>query len=505
MISVRKILDRLTRSSLLAGTVLAALLFGASPASAQSAPPLGRVQSFAVLGGSAVTAAGPAGTVIGGDVGSAPTPSVSGFPPAVVTAGFTIYTAANAVTAGARLDAGTAFTNLAGQTCPAANIIAGGNLGGLNLGPGVYCMPTGNLTGTLTLTGSATDVWVFQMTLDTLTTASASQVVMAGGANACNVFWQVSSSATLGSGSTLRGNIFSGASISLGTTSHVIGRTIAGTGAVTLDGGNHVDTCATAGPGLAAPTLTTTVASSGVTLGAAISDTATLSGGGIGSAAPTGTIIFTLFGPNDATCATAAIFTSAVTVNGNGTYTSGSFTPSVIGTYRWIATYSGDANNAPTATACGDANETVIVSAALNTPTLSTVASPGVAFGGAIFDTATLSGGAAPTGTITFSLYGPNDPICDTTAIFTSTAIVSGNGTYTSASSTPLAIGTYRWRAGYSGDANNAAVLTACADVSESVIVSSPAAAGIPTLSGWGLMTLMVLVVLASIYRLRRL
>jgi hypothetical protein len=143
----------------------------------------------------------------------------------------------------------------------------------------------------------------------------------------------------------------------------------------------------------------------------------------------------------------------------------------------------------------------------LATPSLSTVASPGVTLGAPVFDTATLSGGLAPTGTITFNLYGPNDAICDSTSKFTSTAIVNGNGTYTSASFTPFAIGTYRWRAGYSGDANNAAMLTACADVSESVIVSvlQPGVAGIPTLSGWGLMTLMVLVVLASIYRLRKL
>jgi hypothetical protein len=139
------------------------------------------------------------------------------------------------------------------------------------------------------------------------------------------------------------------------------------------------------------------------------------------------------------------------------------------------------------------------------TLTLRTVASPGVTLLAPIFDTATLSGGLAPTGTITFNLYGPTDPICGSTAIFASTAIVNGDGIYTSASFTPSAIGTYRWRAGYSGDANNAALLTACADVSESVVVSAPGSfAGIPTLSGWGLMTLMVLVVLASIYRLRK-
>jgi hypothetical protein len=231
---------------LVASVAFAALLYGPSHALAQVAPPLGSVQTFAVLGGSGVTAAGPAGTVISGDVGSAPTSTVTGFPPAVVTAGYTVYTADNAATAAARADATGARGNLAGQVCPPANNIAGGILGGLNLVPGVYCMPAGDLTGTLTLTGGASDVWVFQMTGSTLTTAGASQVVMGGAANPCNVYWQVSSSATLGAASTFRGNLFSGVSIGVGTTTNVIGRTIAGSGAVTLDGTNTVGGCSAA-------------------------------------------------------------------------------------------------------------------------------------------------------------------------------------------------------------------------------------------------------------------
>lgn len=243
---------------------LAALFYGPSTAWAQAAPPLGAVQPFGVLGGSAVTAAGPAGTVISGSVGSAPTSTVSGFPPAVVTAGFTVYTAADAVTAAARAGATTAYLNLAAQSCPAPNVIAGGILGGLNLGPGVYCMPAGDLTGTLTLTGGAADVWVFQMTGSTLTTAGASQVVMGGAANACNVYWQVSSSATLGAASTFRGNIFSGVSIGIGTTANVIGRAIAGSGAVTMDGSNTVGGCSAAP---VPPTITKAFSAVSITAG----------------------------------------------------------------------------------------------------------------------------------------------------------------------------------------------------------------------------------------------
>jgi hypothetical protein len=111
-----------------------------------------------------------------------------------------------------------------------------------------------------------------------------------------------------------------------------------------------------------------------VALGGTISDTATLGGGGIGAAAPTGTITFTLYAPNDPTCSSPAIFTSTAPVNGNGTYSSTPFTSSAIGTYHWIANYGGDLNNAPTANLCNAANELVVVttsSGSNSIPTLS--------------------------------------------------------------------------------------------------------------------------------------
>jgi hypothetical protein len=115
-------------------------------------------------------------------------------------------------------------------------------------------------------------------------------------------------------------------------------------------------------------TALTTLASPAVTLGGAISDTGTLSGG----IAPTGTITFNLYGPDNATCAGPAIFTSTVSVNGNGIYSSASFTPTTAGIYRWIANYSGDANNPGTANACNAPGESVGVGvAAASIPTLS--------------------------------------------------------------------------------------------------------------------------------------
>jgi len=108
--------------------------------------------------------------------------------------------------------------------------------------------------------------------------------------------------------------------------------------------------------GLNQPTISTN-ASASVLVGGQIHDTATLAGG----FDPTGTITFRLYGPNDATCTGGAIFTSSVAVDGNGDYDSAAFTATEAGTYRWIATYSGDSNNAAVAGACNDANESVIV------------------------------------------------------------------------------------------------------------------------------------------------
>ena len=126
-----------------------------------------------------------------------------------------------------------------------------------------------------------------------------------------------------------------------------------------------------AGGGACASSLTTQVSSSSITLGQQTFDTATLSNG----FGQTGTITFRLFGPNNGTCAGTPIFTSIQAVGGNNTYSSTSFTPTAVGTYNWIASYSGDANNPATANACGDANESVTVNA-VPTPTPSPTATP---------------------------------------------------------------------------------------------------------------------------------
>ena len=223
-------------------------------------------------------------------------------------------------------------------------------------------------------------------------------------------------------------------------------------------------------PMLPAKTTMTTTATSTQTAGGAIQDSAALSGG----RNPTGTISFSVYGPDDARCSGTATPAGSATVTGNGTYLSTAVTETAAGTYRWIARYSGDANNAGFAGACGATGETSTVTKA--SPLVTTDASASVPAGGQIFDTAHLTGGVSPTGAITFTLYGPDNANCSGTPAFTGSVAVSGNGDYRSASLTADQAGTYRWIATYSGDVSNAARSTRCNDPNESSQVTPPLA-----------------------------
>ena len=209
---------------------LAVFLCMVRSASAQVAPPLGTAASFAVLGGQTVTNTGP--TIINGDLGVSPGSAITGFPPGIVNG---TSHAADAVALQAQSDLTTAYNNLAGQPCTAD--LTGQNLGGMTLTSGVYCFTSSaQLTGILTLNGqgNANAVFIFKIG-STLTTASSSSVILTNSASPCNVFWQVGSSATLGTGSQFRGNILALASITVTTGVSVSGRALARNGAVTLD------------------------------------------------------------------------------------------------------------------------------------------------------------------------------------------------------------------------------------------------------------------------------
>jgi hypothetical protein len=207
--------------------ILVGLVGGASAAA--TAVPLGTADSFAVLAGAGITNTGP--TTVTGDLGTFPTTSMTGI--ASITVNGANH-AGDSVTQGAKTDLITAYNTAAGEG-PINPIAA--DLGGLTLAPGVYNSASSvGLTGTLTLNagGDPNAVFVFQAG-SSLTTASGSQVSMINGAQSCNVFWQVGSSATLGTGSSFRGTIIALTSITVTTGATVDGRVLARNGAVTLD------------------------------------------------------------------------------------------------------------------------------------------------------------------------------------------------------------------------------------------------------------------------------
>jgi hypothetical protein len=236
----------------------AALLYGSVPALAQAAPPLGVVQQFSVFGNSAVTGSTGTGTMVNGDVGSSPTPSISNFPPSSVLPPFTLHLANDTTVQQAHTDAITAYNALAAQG--PGTVLNPPELDGRTLTSGIYSFQGGAAdlaaTGTLTLNG--TGIFVFQVD-STLTANVGSQVI--GTANPCNVYWRVGSSATL-NGNSFFGNVIALASITVASTDALSGRAIiagpgSSGGAVTMpgSGGNMIGGCASAAPIAAVPTL----------------------------------------------------------------------------------------------------------------------------------------------------------------------------------------------------------------------------------------------------------
>ena len=242
--------------------------FGTQSALAATTVNLGTASSFAVLAGSAITNTGP--TVISGDIGISPGTSVTGFPPGSQSTGTTQV--ADGVSLGAENDLITASNNAAGQT---PFVTVSGDLGGTTLVAGVYRSTSSmGLTGTVTLNGAGNpdSVFIFQAG-STLTTASTSTVLLENGAQACNVFWQVGSSATLGTTTNFAGSILATTSITLNTGATVNGRVLAIGGAVTMDDNTiTVPTCL-----LSSSTTTSTLAGGSTTSTTAPSTTPTTS------------------------------------------------------------------------------------------------------------------------------------------------------------------------------------------------------------------------------------
>jgi hypothetical protein len=256
----------------------------ATPAgAAATAIDLGTASSFAVLAGSGITNTG--ATTITGDVGTFPTPAMTGLNTVVLTGA---NHADDAVTQQAKVDLTTGYNQAAASGPPT---LVATELGNTTLTPGVYQSGTLGITGTLTLDtqGNPDAVFVFQAA-STLITASASTVVILGGATACNVFWQVGSSATLGSDSLLVGSVLAETSITANDGATIQGRLLARNGAVTLQHNTITTRTCAAITGAATPAVGT---GGGAVPAAASSGSPTSAGTPRGSSTATATPVTT--------------------------------------------------------------------------------------------------------------------------------------------------------------------------------------------------------------------
>lgn len=271
--------------------LLLSLVPVAGAAGAQPTVGLGTADPFAVLGGSTVTNTGP--SVVNGDLGLSPGTAVTGFPPGTLNGTFHVT---DAVAAQAQSDATTAYNDAAGRT---PSTVAPADIGGQVLKAGVYKSAAAmGLTGDVTLDaeGDPSAVFIFQIG-SALTTASSSRVVLANGADSCNIFWQVGSSATLGTNSQFRGTVIALTSVTATTGATIEGRALARNGAVTLDSNTITRSgCASAAAGTPTP--------SGPAPGGGTSPGAGTTAPGAGTTTPgsTGTATLTPGTPRAGTC-----------------------------------------------------------------------------------------------------------------------------------------------------------------------------------------------------------
>lgn len=364
------ILIILVLSLALAGNVYARPL-------AATSPNLGAADSFAILAGTPNITNVPTSQITG-DVGLSPAAGAGiGLTAAQVTG--TIYTVDATGPAGsvknpayltnAKKALVTAYNRLSStDNVPCTTTYTGvKDLVGLTLVPGVYCAGSSfALSGTLILddTDNAGGVWIFRSPSTSIADGTAKVQFLNGTGSSCNVWWKVTSSATLGTGTVFIGNIIALTSITLKSGATLDGRALARNGAVTLANNTITRPVCSA----AALALTTT-ASGPVTVGANITDTAHLTGG---TGLVGGTITFDVFAPGDTTC-NAPIAVAGGPVNGSGSYTSASYPTTLVGNYRWIAHYN-SGGEVPTIlnTACNDSGETSLVTA-VGVPTATAV------------------------------------------------------------------------------------------------------------------------------------
>jgi hypothetical protein len=266
---------------LVPGLVLAGAMTNSALAATPTTVNLGTAASASVLAGAGVTNSG--STILPSDLDTYPSSAITGFPPGLVIAPGTEH-AGDAVAQQAQSDLTIAYNSAA--AAPKTADVTGVDLGGHTLTEGVYNASSSlALTGQLTLNGGPSSVFIFQAGT-TLVTASNSSILLTGGALACNVFWQVGSSATVGADTTFVGNILASMSISLDTGATVQGRALARTGSVTLlsnvftNPGCNTTTPPTTAPPTTAPPTTTVPSSTGTGSSGGGSSTGGFSGSG---------------------------------------------------------------------------------------------------------------------------------------------------------------------------------------------------------------------------------
>ncbi|MGO4254549.1 ice-binding family protein [Paenarthrobacter sp. TAF1] len=311
-----------------------------SPAFAATPVNLGTAGSYSVLAATTVTNTGP--TTLQGDLGLSPGTAITGFPPG--TAAGTIH-AADAVALQAQSDLTNAYNNAAGQALTAS---VSGDLVGQTLTEGVYKSTSSlALSGQLTLDGQGNpaSVFVFQVA-STLITASASSIIFTNGAQACNVFWQVGSSATLGTASSFKGTVLALTSITAQTNAVVEGRLLARNGQVSLDTNVVTAPACVTTPTTSAPPATATATP---TATETVTETATA------TATPTATETVTETATATATPTATATATETVTETATATPTA---TETATATATPTATVTETATATPTATVTETATAT---------------------------------------------------------------------------------------------------------------------------------------------------
>ncbi len=388
---------------------------GESKKTLVASAPLGTGQSFAVLAGSTVTNTG--SSVITGNLGVSPGTAVTGFPPGLVTGGTTH--AADAEALQAQNDTTTTYNTLASQACDFD--LTGQDLGGMTLVSGVYCFSSSaQLTGTVTLNagGDPNAAWVFK-TGSTLITASNSSVVLKNGGQQCNVFWQVGSSATLGTATSFIGNIIALTSITLNTGANLSGRALARNGAVTLDTNNvSVSACSVPPATPLAPTLAKAFNPATIDEGGVSTLTITLSNPGSTVATMSAPLVDTLpsgvvvEGNASTTCGgtlTAVAGSSTVDLTGGSIPASGSCTLTADVTAAAAGTYFNSLAAAALQTSNGNNVAPAVATLTVNAPM-----GLGLPTLGKTFSPASIAAGGVST--ITITLSNPNNSVATLTA-----------------------------------------------------------------------------------------